>query len=69
VADEKKPNAISRYFRETIGELRKVSWPTRREALQLSLIVIAVMVIMGIYLSLVDGIGAYLIKLVISASS
>jgi preprotein translocase subunit SecE len=69
VADEKKPNAISRYVRETIGELRKVSWPTRREALQLSLIVIAVMVIMGIYLSLVDGIGAYLIKLVVSASS
>jgi preprotein translocase subunit SecE len=69
VADEKKPNAISRYFRETIGELRKVSWPTRREALQLSAIVIVVMVIMGVYLSIVDGIGAYLIKLVLSASS
>lgn len=69
MADEKKPNAISRYFRETIGELRKVSWPTRREALQLSLIVIVVMVIMGVYLSLVDGIGASLIKLVVSASS
>ncbi|MFZ5858764.1 MAG: preprotein translocase subunit SecE [Chloroflexota bacterium] len=69
MADEKKPNAISRYFRETVGELRKVSWPTRREALQLSLIVVVVMVIMGIYLSLVDGIGASLIKLVVSASS
>jgi len=69
VADEKKPNAISRYFRETVGELRKVSWPTRREALQLSLIVIVVMVVMAFYLSIVDGIGASLIKLVVSASS
>ncbi len=69
MADEKKPNAISRYFRETVGELRKVSWPTRREALQLSLIVIVVMVVMAFYLSIVDGIGASLIKLVVSASS
>jgi len=68
VANEKKPNAISRYFRETIGELRKVNWPTRREAFQLTAIVIVVMVVMGVYLSIVDGLGAALIKLAISAS-
>jgi preprotein translocase subunit SecE len=68
VADEKKPNAVSRYFRETIGELRKVSWPTRREAMQLSAIVIVVMVVMGMYLFVVDLIGENLIKLAISAS-
>jgi preprotein translocase subunit SecE len=68
VADEKKPNAISLYFRETIGELRKVNWPTRREALQLTVIVIVVMAAMSVYLAIVDGIGAALIKLAISAS-
>ena len=68
MADEKKQNAISRYFRETFGELRKVNWPTRREALQLSAIVIVVMIVMGLYLSIVDGFGAYLIRLAISAS-
>jgi preprotein translocase subunit SecE len=69
VADEKKPNAISRYFRETVGELRKVNWPTWPEARQLTYIVIAVMVVMGVYLSIVDSIGENLIKLVVSASS
>ena len=69
MADEKKPNAISRYFRETVGELRKVNWPTWPEARQLTYIVIAVMVVMGIYLSIVDSIGENLIKLVVSASS
>lgn len=68
MADEKKPNAISRYFRETVGELRKVSWPTWPEARQLTYIVIAVMVVMGLYLAVVDGIGERLIKLAISAS-
>ena len=69
MADDKKPNAIARYFRETVGELRKVNWPTRREAIQLSAIVIVVMVVMGIYLSLVDAVGEQLIKLAINASS
>ena len=28
---EKKPNFITRWWRETIGELRRVSWPTPAE--------------------------------------
>ena len=68
MADEKKQNAISRYFRETFGELRKVNWPTWPEARQLTIIVIVVMIVMGMYLFLVDVIGENLIKLAISAS-
>ena len=67
MADEKKQNAISRYFRESTGELKKVSWPTRSEARQLTYIVIAVIVVMGIYLDIADRIGEALIKLAISA--
>lgn len=67
MADENKPNAVSRYFRETIGELRKVSWPTWPEARQLTYIVIAVMIVMGLYLALVDLAGESLITLAISA--
>ena len=50
----KKQNAIQRYFNETTGELRKVSWPTWMEARQLTILVIIVMVAMGIFLGLVD---------------
>ncbi len=64
---EKKPNAITRYIRETMGELRKVNWPTWPEARQLTIIVLAVMIVMGIYLAVVDGIAEYLIKLAIGA--
>jgi len=67
VADANKQSAISRYFRETTGELKKVSWPTWPEARQMTYIVIAVMVVMGLYLALVDGIGEVLINLAISA--
>lgn len=35
-------NSLSKYLRETRGELRKVTWPTRQEALRLTWIVLAV---------------------------
>ncbi|HSL28346.1 MAG TPA: preprotein translocase subunit SecE [Anaerolineales bacterium] len=50
----KKPNAIQAFFRETAGELRKVSWPTWPEARQLTLLVLAVMVVMGLILGITD---------------
>jgi preprotein translocase subunit SecE len=51
----KKPNAIQSFFRETVGELRKVSWPTWPEAKQLTGLVLLVMVVMGIILGLTDS--------------
>ena len=54
----RKPNAIQSFFRETTGELKKVSWPTWPEARQLTLLVLAVMVAMGILLGLTDA-GAH----------
>ncbi len=48
-------NAIQRYFRETIGELRKVSWPTRPEAIGLTKIVILVMIVMAAILGGLDA--------------
>jgi preprotein translocase subunit SecE len=53
----KKPNAIQSYFRETSGELRKVSWPTWPEARQLTYLVLVVMVAMGILLGLTDAVA------------
>ncbi len=50
----KKQNAIQRYFSETTGELRKVSWPTWAEARQLTVLVLIVMVLMGVFLALID---------------
>jgi preprotein translocase subunit SecE len=40
VAGKKEPNAIVRYLRETSAELRRVNWPTRREAANMTVIVL-----------------------------
>ena len=54
-AKGKKSNPIQAYFRETAGELRKVTWPTRREAMQLTGLVIIVMLVVGVILGLTDA--------------
>jgi preprotein translocase subunit SecE len=50
----KQPNAIVRYFNETIGELRKVSWPTRKDSISLTVIVLIVTFSMSAFLGLLD---------------
>ena len=50
----KKENFIARYFRETVGELRKVSWPTRQEATSLTIVVLIVITLMSTFLGVLD---------------
>ena len=54
IIERRQPNRIQVFFRETVGELRKVSWPTRQEAWNLTLIVLAVVFSMGTLLGLLD---------------
>jgi preprotein translocase subunit SecE len=63
----KSENAIQKYFRETTGELRKVSWPTWPDAWRLTQLVLLVMLVMGVFLGLMDALGRELIILVIGA--
>jgi preprotein translocase subunit SecE len=55
-AKREKPRgrAIVHYLRETRAELRKVHWPTRQEAWDLTKIVLAVTVSMALFLGLMD---------------
>jgi preprotein translocase subunit SecE len=65
-ASKKRQNAIQRFTRETVGELRKVSWPTRQEAWQLTLVVLVVLAFMSVFLGIiVDGIARQLLNLLL----
>jgi preprotein translocase subunit SecE len=52
--NEKKTNFITRWWRETVGELRKVTWPTPQEALRLTRVVIVVMIFISAVLGILD---------------
>jgi preprotein translocase subunit SecE len=58
-------NRIARYFRETRSELRKVVWPTREEATNLTVIVMAVTIGMSALLGLIDLVFSRLFALLV----
>ena len=62
---KRQPNRVQRYIRETVGELRKVNWPTRQEATNLTIIVLIVTFSMSIVLGLLDFIYTRLISLIL----
>ncbi len=62
---KKQPNAAVRLYRETVGELRKVSWPTPRETRSLSIIVLVVLAIMSAFMGLLDTLLTKLVALLI----
>ncbi len=58
-----KENRITQYFRETLAELRKVNWPTREEAINLTLVVVVTIVVMSVFLGVVvDSIFAFIVR-------
>ena len=61
MAEAKKANwfkrffgAIARYFRELRSELKKVVWPTPKQVLKNTLIVLACIIIVGVFICLFD---------------
>jgi len=64
--NEKKTNAITKWWRETVGELRKVTWPTPLEAWKLTKIVVVVMIAMSAILGVLDFAFTRLISWVLS---
>jgi len=61
----KKEGRIKRWWKETIGELRKVNWPTPKQAWRLTKIVIVVILIMGALLGGLDFVFTRLIGWVV----
>ena len=53
------------FFREVRSELRKVVWPTRREATNLTMIVIAVSAAVGLFLGGVDFIFQEMFRIIL----
>jgi preprotein translocase SecE subunit len=44
-----------RYFDEVWSELRKVSWPTREHVRNLTVLVFAISLVVGIYITILDS--------------
>ena len=56
---------VRRWFSETRSELRKVTWPTPEQTRNLTLVVLAVCIVMGAFLGIVDYVLTQLVRLIL----
>ena len=64
-----KGRAAWDFVRESHTEVRKVVWPTRKETTQTTLIVIAMVGLVAIILWVLDGLLAWLVKLMLGTGT
>ena len=55
---------LRRYFDEVWSELKKVSWPTREQVRNLTVLVFAISFVVGLYITVLDGIFQGLLGLI-----
>ena len=61
----KKPSKIQKWWNETIGELRKVTWPTKEDAIKMTKIVTIVVLATAAFLGIVDFVFSRLVGLLL----
>ena len=53
MSEVKPENRFRRYFKETRAEVRKVHWPTRKDARSLTTVVLVITIIMTVFLGMI----------------
>ena len=56
---------LKTYFREALYELRKVTWPTKKQTINYSIVVIAITILMAIYFAVLDDIFTWLLSVIL----
>ena len=60
-------NAITTYINEAIAELHQVRWPTRRQAIRLSIIVLAFTIVSSLIFGVLDMALSQLVRFLLSS--
>ncbi len=57
---------VAKWFKDMKSELKKVQWPTRKQTINNTLIVIACVVIVGVFIWLFDFVAGQAIELILT---
>lgn len=56
---------LNQYVHETVQEIKQVSWPTQRQTIEMTMLVIAVSIVLGAYIGILDYIFQSAISIVL----
>ena len=70
MAENKKPNVfnrIARWCREMKSELKKVTWSSKRQTLNNTLVVLACVLVVGVFIFAFDYVASNVVNAIIGA--
>ena len=63
--EEGRIEKLIQFLREVRIELKKVTWPSRMQTIGTTVVVIVIVFIIAVFLGLIDGLLAFLVRLVL----
>lgn len=63
-SNERKPNSVGQFLRESASELKKVVWPSREETQRLTLAVVSISLAIGVILGAFDWVFTQLVTMI-----
>ncbi len=61
---DKKALPVPNFTQDIVEELKKVTWPTRKETIRLTSVVIGISLIIGLYIGIIDILLAKAIEII-----
>jgi len=59
---------VTKYFNDTVQELRKVAWPSRQELIGSTIVVVVMSILVSIFIGVVDQVLNKLVNLLIDVA-
>lgn len=58
------PTRIAEFFRETVSELRRVVWPTRKQVMTYTVVVVVFVAVLAVVVNVIDlGVGQVVLRI------
>lgn len=63
---KKQPNKVAKYFKDLKSEFKKVVWPTKKQVVNNTTVVMITILLLGIFIGLFDLFAGWLLKFVLN---
>lgn len=60
---KKQPNSVAKYFKDLKSEFKKVVWPTKKQVINNTTVVLVTILLIGIFVGAFDTIGGWALKM------
>ena len=63
---KKQPNKVAKYFKDLKSEFKKVVWPTKKQVVNNTTVVLVTILLIGVFVGAFDTIGGWVLKMILN---